>query len=128
MGYQAIISPLAFNGRGRIKQGFDLEGIEIESISMPWAPYIITDGCDPVTGLDCQIVDGFLPNYMDIVANKVFFIFFYRIDKDTLLWDLYYKLCIQGFTTVFLSAENNYLLWCFKFLNIGNLFKFLNMQ
>jgi len=44
---------------------------------MPWAPYIITEGCDPVTGYNCQIVDGFLPNYMDIVANKVFSIFYH---------------------------------------------------
>ncbi len=77
---QAIITPLVFNERGRIRQTFDLDGIEIESISLPWAPYIITEGCDPITGKDCQTVDGFLPNYMDIVANKVFIIS-YRSDN-----------------------------------------------
>jgi hypothetical protein len=60
---QAVINPVTFNQFGQIKEEYNLQGIEMISITLSWAPYFIIENCDEF-GKNCD-QKGFLSDYMN---------------------------------------------------------------
>ena len=62
-----------------VKEQFDLQGLSIKSISLTWAPYLTIERCNE-QGSDCAVNDGYLMDYMNILANR--FNFTFTSDKE----------------------------------------------
>ena len=62
-----IIQDLEFNTNGQIIEKYDLEGAQLYSIALSWAPYFTIENCDD-TGRNCD-VSGFLSDYLDALGN-----------------------------------------------------------
>jgi hypothetical protein len=60
---QAVINPVTFNQFGQIKEEYNLQGIEIVSITLDWAPYFMIENCNEF-GKNCK-KSGFLADFMD---------------------------------------------------------------
>ena len=63
----------------QVKEDFDLQGLAIKSISLTWAPYLTVGGCNE-QGINCAVNDGYLGDYMDILADQ--FNFTFTSDKE----------------------------------------------
>ena len=53
----------------RILESINLQGLEVTSTTLPWAPFYTIDDCNDV-GLDCAITYGLLQDYMDLLSNQ----------------------------------------------------------
>ena len=73
-----VISDLEFDKNGIVLEKYDLQGIEIESITQAWKPYLALKNCD-VEGRNCG-AEGLIPNLMDIWSNQ--FNFSHRFRDD----------------------------------------------
>jgi hypothetical protein len=60
---RAVINPVTFNQFGQIKEEYNLQGIEMISMTLSWAPYFIIENCDEF-GKKCD-TSGFLADFMD---------------------------------------------------------------
>ena len=63
------MNELKFDSKGRIKASYNFEGMQIQSLSMTWMPYLKLGSCDE-QGRNCKTVSGFLADYMNILAGK----------------------------------------------------------
>ena len=63
----------------RIMETFDLQGLQITSTSLTWAPYLTIDDCDE-KGLNCAKNYGYMIDFMDNLAIK--FNFTYLSQKN----------------------------------------------
>ena len=63
----------------RIMETFDLQGLQITSTSLTWAPYLTIDDCDK-EGLNCAKNYGYMIDFMDNLAIK--FNFTYLSQKN----------------------------------------------
>ena len=63
----------------QIKEDFDLQGLSIKSISLTWAPYLTVEGCNE-QGINCAVNDGYLIDYINILADQ--FNFTFSSDKE----------------------------------------------
>jgi hypothetical protein len=65
----SAVMNLKFDGNTSvIVEDYDLQGIQIRSISLPWAPYLMQSGCTK-DGTGCAN-EGYLIDYMDISAKQ----------------------------------------------------------
>ena len=76
----AIIDDLTFVGNSyKIKDSFDLKGLEVRSTSLSWDPFYTIDGCNEV-GLECAPSYGYLEDYMNMLSKS--FNFTYSSHKN----------------------------------------------
>ena len=73
---QVIINDLNFDKMGRIKEYYDLNGLEIVCTGLTWSPYNIHDNCNEF-GRNCSN-SGLLADMMDMWAREFNF-----------TWDVY---------------------------------------
>ena len=57
------------NNSSKIMEKYDMQGLELTSSSISWAPYITFEGCNK-EGLDCVKNYGYLIDLMDELAHK----------------------------------------------------------
>ena len=70
-----ILDALIFaNDSLRIIETFDMQGLEIRSTSLTWAPYLTLEDCDN-DGLNCKKNYGYLHDYMEKLADMFNFTF-----------------------------------------------------
>ena len=76
----SAINPMKFvEGSSRIIETFDMQGIEITSTALTWAPYLTIDDCNE-QGLACAKNFGYLIDFMNMMAVE--FNFTYTSHKN----------------------------------------------
>ena len=66
----SIINVLKFaDNSSRVIETFDLHGLKITSTSLTWAPYLTIDDCNEY-GLECAKNNGYLKDFMDMMASQ----------------------------------------------------------
>ena len=75
---RVVVSDIEFNQFGHVIEEYNLQGINIASYSLSWAPYLALKDCNSL-GQDCQS-SGFLADYMDALAAR--FNFTWKSYKD----------------------------------------------
>ena len=71
----------------RIMETFDLQGLQITSTSLTWAPYLTIDDCDE-DGLNCAKNYGFMMDIMDNLAIRFNFTFLSQKNVDNKWYEL----------------------------------------
>lgn len=64
---KTLIQELQFDSQGKMIEDFNLEGLQIVSYTLSWAPYFIIENCNEF-GQECEI-SGFLSDYMDALGR-----------------------------------------------------------
>ena len=78
----SVINHLTFaESSSRIIEKFDLQGLQITSTSLTWAPYLTIDDCNE-DGLECAKNYGYLIDIMDKLAVKFNFTFVSQKNVD----------------------------------------------
>ena len=74
-----------FNGSStfRMRESYDLGGLLVRSISLPWAPFLIQTDCEADT-LECRN-DGYLVDFMDMAKNLCNFTYISYKERDTFI-------------------------------------------
>ncbi len=64
-------------------QGYDLQGLEVTSSTLSWAPFLTIDDCDE-TGRNCKKNFGYLGDYMEFIAGAMNFtlVSYQDVDRD----------------------------------------------
>ena len=76
----SVLNHLEFaTNTSKIIEKFDMQGLEIRSSSLSWAPYLTIENCS-ANGLDCENNHGYLIDLMDKLAVK--FNFTYVSEKN----------------------------------------------
>ena len=71
-GYDnAIINDVQINNQSRIKEEYDLQGLHLTSMSLPWFPYFHLYDCDEL-GMGCKSA-GYLKTFMDNLGTLMNF-------------------------------------------------------
>ena len=78
----SAISELNFHPNSRrIIESYDLQGLQITSTSLTWAPFYTIDDCNEY-GLQCKTAYGYLNDYMNLLADKLNFTYVSHKDLD----------------------------------------------
>ena len=68
-----IIDKLKFlNGSYTILEDYNLKGLKLTSISLPWMPFFTLEECD-VNGTNCGIQNGYIKDYMEALSKDLNF-------------------------------------------------------
>ena len=68
-----IIDKLKFlNGSNTILEDYNLKGLKLTSISLPWMPFFTLEECD-VNGTNCGIEKGYIKDYMEALSKDLNF-------------------------------------------------------
>ena len=76
--FHPIITPLRFDQQRYIIEEYDMQGLEIKSVSLDWRPYFALTNCDKQQQ-NCEI-SGYLADLMSILAER--FNFTIRTDRE----------------------------------------------
>ena len=78
----SAISELSFHPNSRrAMETYDLQGLQITSTSLTWAPFYTIDDCNE-EGLQCKTAYGYLHDYMNLLADKLNFTYVSHKDTD----------------------------------------------
>ena len=64
-----LVQDIEFNALGQASENYNLEGTQIISYTLSWAPYFSINNCDD-NGQNCEL-EGFLSDFMDAVCQIV---------------------------------------------------------
>ena len=68
-----IIDKLKFlNGSNTILEDYNMKGLKLTSISLPWMPFFTLEECD-MNGTNCGIQNGYIKDYMEALSKDLNF-------------------------------------------------------
>ena len=64
---QAVVNPVQFDRYGHIMEDYDLQGMVVKSIDLPWAPFLFDQACDENL-TNCNST-GYLPEIFKFIQG-----------------------------------------------------------
>ena len=78
-----IMEELNFlKGSYTILENYNLKGLKLTSIALPWKPFLTIDECDE-NGTNCEIHYGYIKDYMDTLSKDLNFTYVSYLEQGS---------------------------------------------